>query len=60
MVLDINEKYTEQIKHHMHKFSLRAKIYVEPDSNVDKAAKMIQQVCTQAEDLARILPSYHV
>lgn len=43
-LLDTDEKYVEQIKHYQHRFTLRAQIYVEPDTSIDKAAKIIEQV----------------
>lgn len=44
IALDSNEKYVEQLKHYLHRFTLRAKIYVEPKTNLDKAAKIVEQV----------------
>ena len=45
--LDTNEKYVEQLKRYLHNFTLRAEIYVEPKTNLDKAIKIIQQVKTR-------------
>lgn len=43
-MLDTEEKYVEQIKHYLHRFTLRAQIYVEPDTSIDRATKIIEQV----------------
>lgn len=46
IVLDTDERYAEQLRHYLHRYTLRAKIYVEPKANIDKAAKIIEQVHT--------------
>lgn len=43
-VLDTGEKYVEQIKHFTQRLTLRAQIYVEPDTIIEKALKVIEQV----------------
>lgn len=43
-LLDTDEKHVEQIKHCLKRSTLRAQIYVEPDTSIDKAAKIIEQV----------------
>lgn len=43
-MLDTDGKYSKQLENCLHRFTLRAKIYVEPEASIDKAAKIIEQV----------------
>lgn len=43
-MLDTDEKYAEQLKHYMHRFTLRAQLYVEPKTDLDKATKIMEHV----------------
>ncbi len=43
--MDIDEIFSEELREYMLRYCLRSKIYSVPERDMDKATKIIEQVC---------------